>query len=203
MNVSFAELSPGQAYHCMIQLITPRPVAWVLSDSGSGRFNLAPFSYFNGICGTPPILMLSIGQKADGSRKDTWVNIDERDDFVVHIASPPLAEDVSRSSASLPHGESEVDAGALELTSYPGQRLPRVVGPKAALFCRKHRIVEIGDGPQAVIFGEITAAWLDDAIVVTDGSRLKIDVRRLDPLARLGGDDYSGLGNVFSVPRPR
>ena len=202
MDVLFSKLSPSQVYHCMIQLIVPRPVAWVLSDSGGECWNLAPFSYFNGISSAPPLCMLSIGHKPDGARKDTWINIDERDEFVVHISSPPLAEDVSRSAAALPHGASEVDAGGLQLAAFPGQRLPRVVGPKAALFCRKHRIVELGDGPQGVIFGEIQAAWLDDAIAANDGSRLRVDAQELDPLARLGGDDYAGLGEVFTVARP-
>lgn len=203
MNLQFSQLTPSQVYHCMIQVIVPRPVAWVLSDSGHERWNLAPFSYFTGVSSAPPICMLSIGHKPDGSRKDTWTNIDQRDEFVIHISSPALAEDVSRSAASLPHGASEVEVGNLLLAAFPGQRLPRVVGPKVALFCRKHRIVEIGDGPQAVIFGEISAAWLDDAVVTSDGSRLRIDAQQLDPLARLGGDDYAGLGSVFSVERPR
>jgi flavin reductase (DIM6/NTAB) family NADH-FMN oxidoreductase RutF len=187
----------------MIQVIVPRPVAWVLSDSGQQRWNLAPFSYFNGIASRPPLCMLSIGHKPDGARKDTWVNIDEREEFVVHIASPAMAVAVSESAASLPHGVSEVEVADLQLAAFPGQRLPRVVGPKVALFCRKHRIVEIGAAPQAVVFGEIAAAWLDDAIVTREGSRLRIDARALDPLARLGGDDYAGLGPPFTVERPR
>ncbi len=203
MNVHFSQLSSSQVYHCMIQMIVPRPIAWVLSDSGDERWNLAPFSYFNGITSTPPMCMLSVGHKPDGTRKDTWVNIDEREEFVVHVSSPEMAADLTRSAAILPHGTSEVEVGGLELASFPGQRLPRVVGPKVAMFCRKHRIVELGEAPQGVIFGEIDAVWLDDAIATQDGSRLRIDAQKLDPLARLGADDYAGLGEVFTVERPR
>ena len=73
------------------------------------------------------------------------------------------------------------------------------VGDKPRITARG---LKIGDGPQGVIFSEIQAAWLDDAIATSDGSPLRIDVQLLDPLARLGGDDFAELGNVFTVARP-
>jgi len=203
MHLSFTELSPRQIYRLMTQTIVPRPIAWVLSDNGDGGFNLAPFSYFNGICSTPPLCMISVGHKRDGSKKDTWRNIEERADYVLHITSAEHAELVSATAASLPHGESEITASGLSTAPLEGSRLPRVVGPKVALVCRKHRILELGEGPQGVIFGEITAAWIDDEVVLeTDGNPL-LDPRRLDPLSRLGGNDYGTLGDVRSVERPR
>ena len=202
MNVDFQDLTQGQIYHLMIQTIVPRPIAWVLSDSGGGSWNLAPFSYFNGISSAPPLCMLSIGHKKDGSRKDTWVNIDERQDFVVHISSSEHADSVTASSRSLDHGESEVELGGLQTVPFEGSRLPRLVGPRVAFACRKHRILELGEGPQGVVFGEIHAAWLDDSIVRQQDGRLRVDAVALDPLARLGGEEYASLGDVFVVKRP-
>jgi flavin reductase (DIM6/NTAB) family NADH-FMN oxidoreductase RutF len=202
MHLSFDELSPGQIYHLMIQTIVPRPIAWVLSDNGDDSFNLAPFSYFNGICSAPPLCMISVGHKRDGSKKDTWRNIEERDDYVLHIGSTEHAEMISATSASLPHGDSEITANELSTTPLDGSRLPRLVGPRVAFACRKHRILELGDGPQGVIFGEITAAWIDDAVVLEAGDKPRLDPRKLDPLSRLGGNDYGVLGDVRSVERP-
>ena len=209
MNIDLAGLSKGDVYRLMIQAIVPRPIAWVLSDSGTNEgggpvWNLAPFSYFNGISSEPPTIMLSIGKKADGSKKDTWRNIEEREHFVVHIASPELAPALTASAASLEHGQSEVDAGALETISFEGSRLPRVVGPKIAFACRRHKIVEIGSGPQGVIFGEVQQMWLDDSICATDSDgRIQVDATRLSPLARLGGNDYAALGETITVARPK
>jgi len=203
VDVDFAALSPARAYHLMIQAIVPRPIAWVLSDHGNGAFNLAPFSYFMGITSDPPLLMISVGHKRDGTRKDTWTNIAERDDFVVHIGSAEHAAAITATAESLPHGESELGLAELETTPLAGSRLPRVVGPRIALACRRHRILELGNRPQGVIVGEIRAAWIDEAVVDTSGEHPRIDPRALDPLARLGGDDYAILGDVRTVTRPR
>ncbi len=210
MNIDLTELAKGDVYRLMIQTIVPRPIAWVLSDSRSSEksdrdsFNLAPFSYFNGISSDPPTMMISVGKKVDGSKKDTWRNIEERDEFVIHIASPDLAEAVTKSAASLAHGESEIDAGGLELTEFDGSSLPRVVGPKIAMACRLATILEYGETPQGIIFGEIRSMWVDDAIASTDEKgRVQIDAAGLAPLARLGGNDYAELGSILTVERPR
>jgi flavin reductase (DIM6/NTAB) family NADH-FMN oxidoreductase RutF len=49
MILDLKDLSPNQVYYQFIQTLIPRPIAWVLTDNGNGSFNLAPFSYFNGI----------------------------------------------------------------------------------------------------------------------------------------------------------
>jgi flavin reductase (DIM6/NTAB) family NADH-FMN oxidoreductase RutF len=202
MDIDLSTLPKGQVYRLMIQTIVPRPVAWVLSDNGDGGFNLAPFSYFNGITSDPPIVMISVGHKRDGSKKDTWRNIEERDDFVVHITPTDLAPAMTATSASLPHGESELDASGLETTDLAGFRLPRIIGPRIAFGCRKHQIVEVGAAKQGVIFGEIVRTWIDDDIVSADAKGILVDAKKLDPLARLGGNDYGSLGEVFTVDRP-
>ena len=202
LDRDMSQMKPGEVYHLMIQTIVPRPIAWVLSDSGEGRLNLAPFSYFTGVTSSPPLLMLSVGHKANGSKKDTWRNIDERELFVVHIASREQASTLTATAAPLEHGESELEFAQLQTTPWSGSfPLPRVVGPKVAFACRRYRIVPLGDGPQGVIFGEILHAWLDDDIVSEEAGRTRVHTAALDPLARLGGDEYSGLDGVFSVPR--
>ena len=203
MRIDFAQLEPSQAYFAMIQAIVPRPIAWVLSDNGNGTHNLAPFSFFTGVTSTPPLLLISVGHKADGSRKDTWVNIDERRDFVVHIAPRELAEPLVATAASLPHGESEVSAAGLKTEPVEGFSLPRVVGPRVAMCCSKHAIHEVGDGPQALILGQVRLMWVDDSIVENRDRRIMIDPQGIDPLARLGGNEYASLGKLFSVKRPK
>jgi len=203
MRIELDSLSGRDVYQLMIQTIVPRPVAWVLTDNGDGSLNLAPFSYFNGVTSRPPTLSLSIGRKRDGSRKDTWRNIEERGHFVVHIARTAQAPAVSATSASLEHGESEVEANRLEVVEESGWPLPRLRHAPVALYCHRHRIIEIGDGPQGLVIGEIKSAWYaDDVATPSDSGPPRIDARKLDPLARLGGDDYGALGNTFTVPRP-
>ncbi len=204
MIINLDELSPAAAYHIMVQTIIPRPIAWVLTDNGNDSFNLAPFSYFNGITGNPPLMMISVGRKADGTRKDTWVNIDDRDHFVLHIAHREQAEAMVTTAASLPHGESELEIAQLHVTDVANWSLPRVVGPRIAMFCRKHQITEIGDTPQGLVIGRIEAMWLDDAVATQNNDgRIHVDADKVDPLARLGGNDYVLFGEPLTITRPK
>ncbi|MDA1065532.1 MAG: flavin reductase family protein [Verrucomicrobia bacterium] len=180
----------------------PRPVAWVLSQNANGSHNLAPFSFFNGVCGTPPIVSIAAGRKEDGSQKDTWKNIEERSDFVIHIPHREMAEAVSGSAASLDEGISEVDFLKLETEPVEGWPLPRLKDPRIAFLCERFAIHEVGEGPRGLILGKVLAAYINDGIATTKNNRLKIDAKALDPIARLGGNDYSTIGDIITVVRP-
>ncbi len=203
MIIDLESMSPSRVYHAMIQTIIPRPIAWVLSDNGNGLLNLAPFSYFNGVCSSPPIVSISVGRRADGTPKDTWRNIAERDHFVVHSTPSGLAEPMVASSESLPPGESEVSSLGLPTIDVPGQPLPRLADVPVAMFCTRYAIHEVGDGPQGLILGQVTHMFVDDAAVSTDDDgRLHIDPVSLDPIARLGGRDYMKRGEIQTIGRP-
>ena len=204
MHINFKDLSPNQSYGAMIQTIVPRPIAWVLSDNGDSTYNVAPFSFFTGVCSDPPLLMLSIGKKNASEEKDTRVNIRERHKFVVHIPSTKHLDQVNSTSATLAHGESEIDVAKLTLVDIDDFSLPRIEGCDIAIACHLYRIDEIGEVPQAVIYGEIQSVTInDDLIVDHPKGRLQLDSLRLDPLSRLGGSNYGGLGDVLVASRPK
>jgi flavin reductase (DIM6/NTAB) family NADH-FMN oxidoreductase RutF len=203
MLIDCKKYPTDQLYFLMIQLVIPRPIAWVLSDNGNRSYNLAPFSFFNAITSNPPILMLSVGHKDETTRKDTWINISERNNFVVHIPSGDQVHDVSNSSVILPHGVSEIDKFHIPLEKVEGWVLPRVKGAKIAFLCEKYAIHEIGDDPQALILGKINGIVVDDdAVSQVSSGRMMIDPAKINPLARLGGNHYSLLGEVLTVQRP-
>lgn len=204
MLIDFAELSPNRIYFSLIQTIIPRPIAWVLSKNEDGGLNLAPFSYFNAVCSDPPLVMLSVGKKSDGAPKDTRENILQREAFVVHIPHVAQAAQVNATSRELPSSVSELAELGLETEPFGAFELPRLRACRAALACRRFQVIELGSLPQALILGRVEAIYLDDDIAAVDASgRLRIDAARLDPLSRLGGDDFSGLGEIFSIQRPR
>ncbi|MDM3872189.1 flavin reductase family protein [Porticoccus sp. W117] len=204
MYLHFDQLSPSQRYFTMTQSILPRPIAWVLSDNGDGSHNLAPFSYFNAVCSDPPLIMLSIGHKPDGSRKDTLVNIREREHFVVHIPHSKQAAQVTESSRTLEHGVSELDSLDMALTEFEGFNLPRLAECRLAFACQRYQIQELGNGPQFLVLGEIKQLYAsDDVATVNDSGRLTLDANAIDPLARLGSSEYGTLGKVIDVPRPK
>jgi flavin reductase (DIM6/NTAB) family NADH-FMN oxidoreductase RutF len=204
VDIDLTELSPGQIYATMTQALIPRPIAWVLSENESGSYNLAPFSYFTGISSRPPLLMLSIGKKQDGTPKDTLANIQERRDFVVHIAHSGLIEPLNDSSAGYGAGVSEVDELGLELAELKNSRLPRVADSRLAMACELHEIIPMGEVPQALIFGRINSIYVDDAVGDADAKgRFKISASKLDPLSRLGVGEYSGFGEVMPLASPK
>jgi flavin reductase (DIM6/NTAB) family NADH-FMN oxidoreductase RutF len=202
MTLDFSKLSSAQIYGAMIQTIVPRPIAWVLSDNGDNTLNLAPFSFFNGVSSKPPTLSISIGRKRDRSKKDTWRNIEERGRFVVHIAQVDQAQQMSATSQPLDFGDSEATKHGIELVHEPGFHLPRIKAAQIAFDCENYQIVEIGDAPQGLVIGKINQAYIADAIAKQTDEGLQVDAMALNPLARLGGDDYATLGGTLTIPRP-
>lgn len=204
MIIDLDQLSPSRAYFTLIQAVVPRPVAWVLSPNDDGSHNLAPFSYFNLVCSEPPLLMLSIGKKADGSLKDTRHNIIERGSFVVHIAHAGQAGLVSESSSELAANDSELERLGLATVPFGDHPVPRLRDCRIAFACERYQVVELGPLPQALILGLIKSVYIDDAIGSMDEKgRLRVDIASLNPLSRLGSDQYAALGEILDVPRPR
>ena len=46
-------ISFQETHKLMIGSIVPRPIAFVSTTSTDGENNIAPFSYFNGVCSNP------------------------------------------------------------------------------------------------------------------------------------------------------
>ena len=204
MQIDLSTLQPSQVYFTMTQTLLPRPIAWVLSENEAGGYNLAPFSYFTAVCSDPPLLLISAGRRPEGGPKDTTVNITARRRFVVHIAHREQLEPLNASSASWPSEVSEVDKLGLATTTFEGFSLPRLADCRVAYACELHQLIELGRGPQALILGEVKAVYLDDAIVSQDEKgRLKVHADRLDPVSRLGPEEYATFGEIVHLIRPQ
>ncbi len=203
MYINLSELSESQVYFTMTQTVIPRPIAWVLSKNKSGSYNLAPFSYFNAVCSDPPLVMISIGKKPDGSYKDTLVNIEQRTDFVIHIVSKELIEPMNQSSATLPAEQSELELTGLATTSMPGCPLPRLADAHIAFACVRYEIHKIGGLPQSLILGRMTGIHVDDEVVDLDEKgRTRVNAELVDPVGRLGASEYVSFGEKIRLSRP-
>lgn len=203
MIIPFDGMSPAKIYFTMIQTLMPRPVAWVISENPNQSLNLAPFSYFNAICSDPPLIIMSIGLNPQGGPKDTRLNIERSEDFVIHIAHREMAATVTQTSASLPREVSEIEQAGLETCEFPGSRLPRLKDCRIAYACKLHELREIGNAPQALIFGEVTQVFIDDSVIEHDAKgRMQVMAEKVDPIGRLGGGEYSTFGEKLNIPRP-
>ncbi len=206
MIIDLGKLSPNQIYYQFIQTLIPRPIAWILTDNGNGTYNLAPFSYFNGVSSDPPLIYVSIGLKPDGSKKDTWHNINERNHFIVHIPSSDLVKEVNDSSETLPFGESEISKLNLELEYFDLSLtpLPRIKKTKIAFICEKFQIIEIGNIPQGIILGLVKFIYVDNSVItIEEKNRIVVDPKKVDPLSRLGASTFAKLGELIELKRPK
>ncbi|MDH3973184.1 MAG: flavin reductase family protein [Deltaproteobacteria bacterium] len=204
MEINFDEQNAGEIYFNMTQTLVPRPIAWILTKNEVGGYNIAPFSYFTAICSDPPLILFSVGKKPDGTPKDTRANILRTGEFIVHIPGTISMEAVNESSATLPAEVSEVEKLGLETTAFGHFSLPRIAGCPVAYACELYEVKEIGPKKQALIFGKIKSLYIDEKIVSTDKKgRLKTDLKKLDPLSRLGADEYASLGEIFKISRPK
>ena len=202
MHIDMSTLSPIQAYALMTQTVIPRPVAWILTGNDDNSYNLAPYSYFNGLASDPPMVMISFGLSPHGDLKDTRTNIEARKEFVIHIAHREMAEAMTHSSATMPRNESEVDMLGLELADMPGTSLPRLADCRIAYACEFDSMHMIKD--QAIMFATLKHLYAADSVVGEDEKgRVRINAVDVDPLGRLGGGEYFGAGDLIYVERPR
>lgn len=203
MIIKLDTMTPQQVYFSLIQTVIPRPIAWVLSRNEEGDFNLAPFSYFNAVCSDPPLVMISIGRKPDGSFKDTKVNIEERPEFVIHLVDEDTLDAMNQSSASLPYGRSELAESGLATTDFDGFALPRLEAAKVAFACTRYQVVQLGATPQNLVLAQVHRIHVDDSVVGEDDKgRMKIHADRIRPVGRMGASEYVTFGEIIRKTRP-
>ncbi len=199
-RIDLRALGPARGYYFLISAIVPRPIAWVTTRSADGVTNLAPFSFFQGVCADPPTLLLSIMRhKNSGEMKDTLHNIETTGEFVVNLVGEESLLPMVQSSAELPHGVSEIDAGGL--STFPAELVspPCLADSPVNIECRLQQQVPVGVA--TVILGEILLVHAREDVLDERGS---VDPAKLRPVARLGGSRYVLFDpdRIRSVPRP-
>jgi flavin reductase (DIM6/NTAB) family NADH-FMN oxidoreductase RutF len=201
MEIDPAALNTRTMYEWMIHTILPRPIAWVSTISADGVTNLAPFSFFQGVCAKPPTLMFCPVNNRDGTPKDTLRNIEATGQFVVNLVSFAQAELMNATSASLPFGESEFALFGVGETPSVNIRPPRVTGAPAAFECELDRIVRISEGPAGgnAVFGRIVRLHVEDSVLGDNG---RPDLAKLDLVGRAGGEWYVRTSDLFALSRP-
>jgi flavin reductase (DIM6/NTAB) family NADH-FMN oxidoreductase RutF len=201
MLLDFEKLTPRESYPWIINAINPRPIAWVSTISAAGKTNLAPFSFFQGVCANPPTLLFTGANDRTGKKKDSVINVEEVPEFVVNVVPYALREVMNQTSAPLPHGESEFEKFNIATTPSLKVKPPRVAASPVAFECRLDRIVRVGEGPLAanVVFGTIRCVHVSEAVLGADG---QLDPHKLDTIGRMGGDYYSRTTELFTIKRP-
>lgn len=192
LEIDPALLDAHQMEFMLTGLIVPRAIGWISTISAAGIVNLSPFSFFTVACGEPPHLVFSCG----GAAKDTVVNARETGEFVANITNRSLIDDVVKSSAAVAPAVDEFDWVGIEREASRRVKPPRVKRSKAHLECKVTQIVPVGTA--FLIIGAVVHLHVDPSI--WESGRVRAEL--LDPVGRLGGSNYTGLGEIFRRPAP-
>lgn len=196
-----SERDAKATYRFLTTAVAPRPIAWVTSVNQAGVVNAAPFSWFNSVCPDPPMVMIAIGNRPDGSPKDTVRNIRDTHEFVVNAVPRSLVQVMVDSSADYHPDVSEVDSLGLQTAPSRTVRPPRLADSPIHLECRLERVLPIGrGGNHSLVLGEVVHIAVDDAVL---GEKGLVDPTKLTLVGRWGGADYVDTSSRFTVPWPK
>jgi flavin reductase (DIM6/NTAB) family NADH-FMN oxidoreductase RutF len=192
MQLNLSELSAGQRYHVLSSLVVPRPIAWVTTLNEDGRVNAAPFSYFQLMGENPPLVVLGIGKRPDGSAKDSFRNIRRSREFVINIVTEENAESMSLCATDFPPDMSEVAALGLATEPSAVVKPPRLSAAPAQLEGREMQTLLIG-GNQ-IVMGELLVAHIRDEFIEPESLRVRTEKMRV--IGRLQGGEAGGYART-------
>ena len=200
MTINPKEHDHNNIYKLIIGSIVPRPIAFVSTVNIRNQRNLAPFSFFNGVCSNPPTVLFSTVIRKDGTHKDTLNNVEATKEFVVNIVSEEIAEQMNICSGEYPPEVDEFIES--KLTPVPSDivKPPRVKESPFSMECKLIQIVQIGTGPGGgcTVFGEIVRFHIADGLF----DNFRIDPDKLRAIGRMGGPSYARTRDRFEMQRP-
>jgi flavin reductase (DIM6/NTAB) family NADH-FMN oxidoreductase RutF len=186
VNFDFTDLPEDDRYRLLTNFVGPRPIALVSTVDEQGRNNAAPMSFFNVFSHEPPILILGIQPREDGSPKDTVANLRRSGEFVVHMVDMAIARAMLVTGRDMPPGVDEIALAGL--TAVPSFQVaaPRIAESPCAMECRVEQII---DYPRrAIILGRVVQMYVRDDCL--DAAGRYVDPATYQPIARLHMDNY-------------
>lgn len=198
------QLKPAELQNYLQHCIAPRPICFASTISKNGQVNLSPFSFFNLFSSNPPVVVFSPARRVrDNTTKHTLQNVEEVPEVVINIVTYDMVQQTSLASCEFPKDVNEFTKAGFTMEPATLVAPPMVKESKVKLECRVTEIKALGTegGAGNLVFAEILRLHISDDILDAEG---KIDQRKLDLVARLGGDWYCRVTpeSLFKVPKP-
>ena len=192
----------GLAHNPFSAIVAPRPIGWISSRDAAGHVNLAPHSFFNAFCYTPPIIGFS-----STAWKDTPRNVQDTREFGWSLVTRPLAEAMNATSAAVAHDINEFELAGVTEAPSTLIGVPRVAESPVSFECKLTQMFRLQtkegqDTESWMMFGEVVAVHIDESLL-KDGIYQTGDAL---PIMRSGGPgDYFDIRpeNKFVMMRPR
>ena len=204
MIIDLKDLKTAERQYYLQHVIAPRPICFASTIDKTGKVNLSPFSFFNLFSSNPPIVIFSPARRVrDNTTKHTLENVMEVPEVVINIVTFDMVHQTSLASCEYPKGENEfVKAGFTEMPATI-VKPPMVKESKVQLECKVIEIKPLGTegGAGNLVICEVLRMHIDDALL---DENKKIDQRKINHVARMGGDWYCKVDetNLFMVPKP-
>ncbi len=198
MQHLMSELSGPLRYKLLSALVVPRPISFVTTVNEKGVVNAAPYSFFNVFSEDPPLVVIGIGRRSDGTLKDTALNIEANGDFVVNLVDEAIATAMNVAATDFPPDQSEIDPAGLDLVASSLVAPPRIAQAPAALECRNHTTLLVATDRRLVV-GEVLAVHTREGLVDPGNLRLNLDAYR--PVGRLFANLYCRTKDTFELVR--
>lgn len=192
----------GLAHDPLMAIIAPRPIGWISSVSTSGVNNLAPYSFFNLLSHTPPLLAF-----CSNGPKDSWANIEETGEFGWNLAVRPLADHMNMSSSMVPRDVDEFELSGLTPKAARLVSAPLVAETPVSMECRVTQIIRLrdlagDDAPGRLVIGQIVGIHISRTVIENG----VYDISKSRPIMRAGGagDYFEAIPEgFFYMPRPQ
>jgi flavin reductase (DIM6/NTAB) family NADH-FMN oxidoreductase RutF len=207
MDVQPNEMPHREFYRLLISSVVPRPIAWVSSISAEGKHNLAPFSFFNALCATPPLLGFCPGIRSRDVRealgtgvKDTLRNVREIGEFVVNVVTFALGEQMNLTAGEYEASVNEFDIAKVTMRASRVVRPAQVAESPVNFECKLFQVVDFGTemAGGSLVIGEIVSVHVAEGLLA-DG---RFDPQKLDAIGRMGGNQYCRTTDRFEMVRP-
>jgi len=197
------DIAMPEVHKFMLGGISPRPIAFVSTRSKDGIDNLAPYSFFNAFGANPPYLAFSPARRGrDDTTKDTYHNLLDTKECVVHIVSHGIVHQMNLASCEYPADTDEfVKAGFTKLESDLVSP-PRVRESSFHMECVLDQMIELGGraGSGNLALCRVIKFHVSESIIV-DGS---LSPELLDAVGRNGGNYYTRASGdaLFQIDKP-
>ncbi|MDQ1097261.1 MULTISPECIES: flavin reductase family protein [Chryseobacterium] len=199
-----SELSPVQLQTIMQTAVSPRPIALASTVDRNGNSNLSPFSFFNMFSTVPPVLIFSPSRRVrDNTTKHTLENILEVAEVVIGTVNFPIVQQISLASTEYETGVNEFVKSGLTMKDADLVQ-PKLIEECPVNFeCTVLEVKSLGEqgGAGNLVICEVQKIHIREEYLNAEGN---LDQKRLDMVARLGGNWYSrnNENNLFEVPKP-
>ncbi|RYD76046.1 MULTISPECIES: flavin reductase family protein [Pedobacter] len=204
LTLKTSDLSAVQLQDYLQYAIAPRPICFASTIDPEGNINLSPFSFFNMFSTKPPICVFSPARRVrDNTTKHTLENVLEVKECVINIVNYDMVQQMSLASTEYGKGVNEFDKAGFTMLKSDVVAPPRVAEAPVQFECVVNQVIPLGEthGAGNLILAEVKLIHINENILDENG---KIDQKKIDLVARLGGDWYCRVteSNLFKVAKP-